>query len=214
MLILGIESYCDETAASVVRDGREILSSVVASQADIHALYGGVVPEIASRMHIENIVPVVSQAVLRAGIDRRDVGAVAVTAAPGLIGALLTGLSFAKAAAYALGRPLVPVHHIKGHVAANYLAFPALEPPFFALVISGGHNLLRRHPRYGRHGYPRLHPRRRRRTRPSTGGAAVGLLSRRKALDELRKAATSAGNPTASPGRNFPTRPSSAPFPG
>ncbi|MBR6740368.1 MAG: tRNA (adenosine(37)-N6)-threonylcarbamoyltransferase complex transferase subunit TsaD [Clostridia bacterium] len=141
MLVLAIESSCDETAAAIVRDGREVLSSVVASQADTHAIYGGVVPEIASRMHIESIFSVVDSCVKQASLHTSDIDAVAVTAAPGLIGALLTGLSFAKAAALALDKPVVPVHHIKGHVAANYIAFPELEPPFFALVISGGHTL-------------------------------------------------------------------------
>ncbi|MDD4164232.1 MAG: tRNA (adenosine(37)-N6)-threonylcarbamoyltransferase complex transferase subunit TsaD [Eubacteriales bacterium] len=142
MLILGIESSCDETAASVVRDGREILSNIVASQADMHALYGGVVPEIASRAHTEAIYGVVENALSEASLSLTDIDAIAVTYAPGLIGALLTGLSFAKGLSYSSEIPLTPVHHIRGHVAANYLAFPELKPPFIALVVSGGHTSL------------------------------------------------------------------------
>ena len=139
MLILGIESSCDETSAAVVRDGREILSNVVATQIDEHRLYGGVVPEIASRRHIENIVPVTEQALAEAGVSMDDIGAVAVTYTPGLIGALLAGVSFAKGLCYASGRELVPVHHLRGHVASLYLTYPDLEPPFIALAVSGGH---------------------------------------------------------------------------
>jgi N6-L-threonylcarbamoyladenine synthase len=141
MLILSIETSCDETAAAVTRDGREVLSSEVYSQIALHAVYGGVVPEIASRKHIETIAQTVSDAVSKAGIAKTELDAVAVTTAPGLIGALLTGLGFAKAAAYALGIPLIPVHHIKGHIAANYIAFPELVPPFTCLVASGGHTM-------------------------------------------------------------------------
>lgn len=144
MKILGIESSCDETAASVVEDGRKLLSSVVASQIDIHAVYGGVVPEIASRAHTEAICGVVENALRQAECTLDDIDAIAVTNAPGLIGALLTGLSFAKGLAFSTGKPLVPVHHIRGHVAANYLAHPDLEPPFISLVVSGGHTSLMR----------------------------------------------------------------------
>lgn len=142
MLILGIESSCDETAAAVVEDGRKVLSSVVASQVDIHALYGGVVPEIASRAHCEAICATVRDALDQAGVDMGDIEAISVTNRPGLIGALLTGLSYAKGLAYSSGKPTVPTHHIRGHVAANYVAFPELKPPFLALVISGGHTSL------------------------------------------------------------------------
>lgn len=144
MKILGIESSCDETAASVVEDGRRLLSSVVASQIDIHAVYGGVVPEIASRAHTEAICGVVENALSQAECTINDIDAIAVTNSPGLIGALLTGLSFAKGLAFSTGKPLVPVHHIRGHVAANYLAHPDLEPPFISLVVSGGHTSLMR----------------------------------------------------------------------
>lgn len=142
MRILGIESSCDETSASVVEDGRDLLSNVVATQISVHALYGGVVPEIASRAHAEAISGVVSEALTSANVTLGDIDAIAVTYAPGLIGALLVGLSFAKGLAYSSGKPLVPVHHIHGHVAANYLAHPELKPPFYALVVSGGHTSL------------------------------------------------------------------------
>ena len=142
MNILAIETSCDETAAAVSRDGRTILSDVVYSQADMHALYGGVVPEIASRKHIEKISLVADQALAQSGLKRREIDAVAATCAPGLIGALLVGANFAKACAQALGKPFIPVHHIRGHIAANYVAFPQLKPPFLALVVSGGHTIL------------------------------------------------------------------------
>ena len=142
MKILAFESSCDETAVGVVEDGRKILSDVIASQADLHALYGGVVPEIASRKHVEAIAALTEQALDQAGCTRSDIDAVAVTYAPGLIGAVLVGLSFAKSVAFGLGVPLIPVHHIRGHIAANYLAFPELEPPFLALAISGGNTLI------------------------------------------------------------------------
>lgn len=141
-LILAIESSCDETACAISRDGREILADVVYSQADMHALYGGVVPEIASRKHIEKVSLVAEQAVRQAGISLSELDAVAATCAPGLIGALLVGANFAKATALALDLPFIPVHHIRGHVAANYVAFPALEPPMTALVASGGHTVI------------------------------------------------------------------------
>ncbi|MBO4366706.1 MAG: tRNA (adenosine(37)-N6)-threonylcarbamoyltransferase complex transferase subunit TsaD, partial [Clostridia bacterium] len=142
MLILGIESSCDETAAAVVEDGRTIRSDVVASQVDLHALYGGVVPEIASRAHTEAIQGVTEEALRQAGVGAGQLDAVAVTCAPGLIGALLTGVSFAKGFAYAAGKPLIPVHHLRGHIAANYLVWPELEPPFIALCVSGGNTEL------------------------------------------------------------------------
>ncbi len=142
MKILAFESSCDETAAAVVEDGRRVLSDAILSQADMHAIYGGVVPEIASRKHIEVIAALSDRALADAGLTKGEIDAVAVTYAPGLIGAVLVGVSFAKAAAYALGVPLIPVHHIRGHIAANYLAFPELEPPFLALCVSGGNTLL------------------------------------------------------------------------
>ena len=142
MKILAFESSCDETAVAVVEDGRTVLSDAIASQADLHALYGGVVPEIASRKHVEAIAALTDQALRQAGCEKSDIDAVAVTYAPGLIGAVLVGLSFAKSVAFALGVPLIPVHHIRGHIAANYLAFPELEPPFLALAISGGNTMI------------------------------------------------------------------------
>ena len=142
MKILAFESSCDETAVAVVEDGRRVLSDAIASQADMHALYGGVVPEIASRKHVEAVAALTDKALADAGVTKRDIDAVAVTYAPGLIGAVLVGLSFAKSVAYALGVPLIPVHHIRGHIAANYLAFPELAPPFLALCMSGGNTLL------------------------------------------------------------------------
>lgn len=142
MLILAVESSCDETAVALVRDGRELLTDQVFSQADLHAVYGGVVPEIASRSHVEVISYLAERALQVAGLEKKDIDAVAVTYAPGLIGALLVGVNFAKAAAMALGVPLIPVHHIRGHIAANYLAFPELKPPFLCLAISGGNTLI------------------------------------------------------------------------
>ena len=142
MNILAVESSCDETAVAVVRDGRTVLSDAIASQADMHALYGGVVPEIASRKHVEAIVPLADEALRRAGVGKKEIDAVAVTYAPGLIGAVLVGVNFAKSAAYALGAPLVPVHHVRGHIAANYIAHPDLEPPFVCLCVSGGNTLI------------------------------------------------------------------------
>ena len=142
MIILSIESTCDETAVALTRDGREILTDQIFSQADLHAVYGGVVPEIASRSHVEVISLLAENALLETGLSRGDIDAVAVSYAPGLIGAVLVGVNFAKAAALALGVPLVPVHHIKGHIAANYLAYPELTPPFLCLAISGGNTLL------------------------------------------------------------------------
>ena len=140
MLILGIESSCDETAVSVVEDCRKIRSSVISTQIEEHKKYGGVVPEIASRRHCENILGVTQKALDDAGVSLSDVDAVAVTYAPGLIGALLVGVNFAKGLAMASGKPLVPVHHIAGHIATNYLSHPQLEPPYLCLVASGGHS--------------------------------------------------------------------------
>ncbi len=140
MKILAIESSCDETAAAVVEDGRKVLSSVIASQVSEHIVYGGVVPEIASRMHAQAISGVVSKAMSDAGVGYGDIDAVAVTYAPGLIGALLVGVNFAKGLAYSTGLPLIPVHHLRSHIAANYITHPELEPPFLCLVVSGGHS--------------------------------------------------------------------------
>ena len=140
--ILGIESSCDETAASVVKNGREVLSNVISSQIDLHTLYGGVVPEIASRKHIERINQVVQQALKEAQMTWDDITAIAVTYGPGLVGALLVGVSFAKSLAFALDKPLVGVHHIEGHISANYIQHKDLEPPFACLVVSGGHTHL------------------------------------------------------------------------
>lgn len=140
--ILAIESSCDETAAAVIKDGRRILSNVVYSQIQLHVPYGGVVPEIASRSHIEKIDAVVQAAMEEAGLSYADLDAIAVTQGPGLVGALLVGVSYAKGLAYALGKPLLAVNHIAGHIAANYLDYPELEPPFLCLVVSGGHSHL------------------------------------------------------------------------
>jgi len=142
MIILAIETSCDETAVAVSRDGREILAEEIFSQVDLHALYGGVVPEIASRNHIQVLTKLVDGVLEKAGLMKRDLDAMAVTYAPGLIGALLVGVNFAKSAAYALGIPLIPVHHIHGHIAANYIAYPELKPPFLCTVVSGGHSQL------------------------------------------------------------------------
>lgn len=142
MNILAIESSCDETAAAISCDGRKILADFVYSQAEMHALYGGVVPEIASRKHIEKVCLVAEGAIKQAGLELCNIDAIAATCAPGLIGALLVGANFAKACAQALNIPFIPVHHIRGHIAANYIAFPELEPPFMALVASGGHTII------------------------------------------------------------------------
>ena len=142
MKILAIETSCDETAAAVVQDGRSVLSSIVHTQIAEHRLYGGVVPEIASRRHVEHIDEVVAQALEQAALTIQDIDAIAVTAGPGLIGALLVGVNYAKGLSFATGKPLIPVHHIRGHVAANYIASPTLEPPFLCLVVSGGHSLI------------------------------------------------------------------------
>lgn len=142
MKILAFESSCDETAAAVVEDGRKICSDIVLSQIDIHHRYGGVVPEIASRAHTEAICTVYERALADAGLSIRDIDAIGVTNRPGLIGALLVGVNFAKSLAFANGLPLIPVNHIEGHIAALYLAYPELEPPFVALIMSGGHTSL------------------------------------------------------------------------
>lgn len=140
MKILGIESSCDETAAAVVEDGRKVLSSVVATQVMEHRQYGGVVPEIASRRHAENIVPVVQKSLTDCNLTLDDIDAVAVTYAPGLIGALLVGVNFAKGLSLATGKPLVPTHHLRSHIASNYISNSELKPPFLCLVASGGHS--------------------------------------------------------------------------
>ncbi|MBR1853118.1 MAG: tRNA (adenosine(37)-N6)-threonylcarbamoyltransferase complex transferase subunit TsaD [Lachnospiraceae bacterium] len=140
--ILAIESSCDETAAAVVKNGRKVLSNVISSQIALHTLYGGVVPEIASRKHIEKINQVIEQALAEAGVALQDIDAIAVTYGPGLVGALLVGVSAAKAISFATGIPLVGVHHISGHISANYIEHPELEPPFVCLVASGGHSHL------------------------------------------------------------------------
>lgn len=142
MIILSVESSCDETAVALTEDGRKILTDCIASQVDLHKLYGGVVPEIASRKHIEAIYGLADQALVNTGLSRADIDAVAVTYAPGLIGAVLVGVNFAKGMALAMDKPLIPVHHIRGHIAANYLAYPELEPPFLCLVVSGGHSMI------------------------------------------------------------------------
>jgi len=142
VLILAIESSCDETAASVVKNGREVLSNVIFSQIDLHTVYGGVVPEIASRKHIEKINQVIEEALTQAGVTLQDITAIAVTYGPGLVGALLVGVSAAKAISFATGIPLVGVHHIEGHISANFIENKDLEPPFVCLVASGGHSHL------------------------------------------------------------------------
>ena len=140
MYILGIESTCDETAAAIVQDGRTLISNVISTSVKEQALYGGVVPEIASRRHVEYISATVEKALADASMEMKDIDAVAVTFAPGLIGAVLVGVNFAKGLSYASGKPLVPVHHLRGHIAANYLTHPDLKPPFLCLVASGGHS--------------------------------------------------------------------------
>lgn len=140
MKILAIESSCDETAAAVVEDGRKVISSVIASQVEEHKLYGGVVPEIASRRHAEAIVPVVKNSLEQAELTLKEIDAIAVTYAPGLIGALLVGVNFAKGLSLSTGLPLVPTHHLRSHIASNYISNPDLKPPFLCLVVSGGHS--------------------------------------------------------------------------
>ena len=142
MICLGIESSCDETAVAIIQDGRKVLANVVSTQIPIHKKFGGVVPEIASRKHLTNIAFVVKQALDDANLDFKDIDYIGVTYGPGLIGALLVGVAYAKSLAYALNIPIVPTHHIAGHIAANYLTYPELKPPFMALVVSGGHSHL------------------------------------------------------------------------
>ena len=142
VLILAIESSCDETAASVIENGRNVLSNIISSQIEIHKEYGGVVPEVASRKHIENINDVVEEALKKAEIDSEKIDAIAVTYGPGLVGALLVGVNFAKGLSYAWNKPLIGVNHIEGHISANYIQDKSLEPPFICLVASGGHTHL------------------------------------------------------------------------
>ena len=142
VLILAIESSCDETSSAVVKNGRYVLSNVISSQIDLHKLYGGVVPEIASRKHVENIDAVIKESLKEANVTFDDIDAIAVTYGPGLVGALLVGLSEAKALAYALNKPLIGVHHIEGHISANYIENKDFEPPYVSLVVSGGHSHL------------------------------------------------------------------------
>ena len=142
MIILSIETSCDETAVAVTRDGREVLSDELVSQTDMHALYGGVVPELASRNHAAHIGRLADSAIKTAGVTKSQIDAIAVTYAPGLIGALLVGVNFAKGLAMALGVPLIPVHHIRGHIAANYIAYPELSPPFLCTIVSGGNSII------------------------------------------------------------------------
>ncbi len=142
MNILAVESSCDETAVAVVRDGRTVLADCISSQIEMHSLYGGVVPEIASRKHVEVITQLADEVLRCSGVAMADIDAVAVTYAPGLIGAVLVGVNFAKSVAYALGVPLIPVHHVRGHIAANYMTHPDLRPPFVCLCVSGGNTII------------------------------------------------------------------------
>ncbi len=150
IVILAIESSCDETAAAVVRNGREVKSNIISSQIDLHTLYGGVVPEIASRKHIEKINQVIEAALAEAKVSLEEIDAIGVTYGPGLVGALLVGVAEAKAIAYAAKKPLIGIHHIEGHIAANFIEHPELKPPFFSLVVSGGHTHLVRVRDYGK----------------------------------------------------------------
>lgn len=142
MICLGIETSCDETSVSIVKDGREVISNIVSTQIEIHKMYGGVVPEIASRKHLSNIAYVVEEALRCANMTFDDIDYIGVTYGPGLVGALLVGVAYAKSLAYAINKPIVPTHHIEGHIAANYLTYKDLKPPFMALVVSGGHSHL------------------------------------------------------------------------
>lgn len=142
MICLGIETSCDETSVSIVKDGREVISNIVSTQIEIHKMYGGVVPEIASRKHLSNIAYVVEEALNTANMTFDDIDYIGVTYGPGLVGALLVGVAYAKSLAYAINKPIVPTHHIEGHIAANYLTYRDLKPPFMALVVSGGHSHL------------------------------------------------------------------------
>jgi N6-L-threonylcarbamoyladenine synthase len=193
-LVLGIESSCDETAAAVVADGRLIRSNIIASQADWHRQFGGVVPENASRMHVEAIIPVIDQALQSAGVGLQDIDVVAATFGPGLVGALLVGLMAAKGLALASGKPFVGVHHIEGHIAANYLSDPELEPPYLCLVVSGAHShlmLVEDYTRYRVLG----------RTRDDAAGEAFDKVARALGLGypggPLLDRAAEGGNPAA-----------------
>src|SRR2546423_1065150 len=177
MLVLGIESSCDETAAAIVRDGREMLSSVISSQIEIHKRFGGVVPELASREHLDKIVPVVEEAFARAGVGKTEIDGVAVTQGPGLVGSLLVGLSFAKAMAYALRKPIVGVNHIEGHIYSVVFENPPIEYPAFALVVSGGHTNLFQVPAPGK--YKVLA-----RTRDAAAGGVACNMALRAASEE------------------------------
>ena len=199
VLILGIETSCDETAAAVVKNGKEVLSNVISSQVALHAEFGGVVPEIASRNHLEKIDEVIRLAVKEAGISMQELTAIAVTVGPGLVGALLVGVSEAKALAFALGKPLIPVHHIEGHIAANFISNPECEPPFVCLVASGGHSHLLIVEDYGK---IRIYGR----TRDDAAGEAFDKVARAVGLGypggpKLEKMAKE-GNPHA---YHFPT---------
>lgn len=199
VLILGIETSCDETATAVVKNGKEVLSNVISSQVALHAEFGGVVPEIASRNHLEKIDEVIRLAVKEAGISMQELTAIAVTVGPGLVGALLVGVSEAKALAFALGKPLVPVHHIEGHIAANFISNPECEPPFVCLVASGGHSHLLLVEDYGK---IRIYGR----TRDDAAGEAFDKVARAVGLGypggpKLEKMAKE-GNPHA---YHFPT---------
>lgn len=199
VLILGIETSCDETAAAVVKNGEEVLSNVISSQVALHAEFGGVVPEIASRNHLEKIDEVIRLAVKEAGISMQELTAISVTVGPGLVGALLVGVSEAKALAFALGKPLVPVHHIEGHIAANFISNPECEPPFVCLVASGGHSHLLLVEDYGK---IRIYGR----TRDDAAGEAFDKVARAVGLGypggpKLEKMAKE-GNPHA---YHFPT---------
>lgn len=199
VLILGIETSCDETAAAVVKNGKEVLSNVISSQVALHAEFGGVVPEIASRNHLEKIDEVIRLAIKEAGISMQELTAIAVTVGPGLVGALLVGVSEAKALAFSLGKPLVPVHHIEGHIAANFISNPECEPPFVCLVASGGHSHLLLVEDYGK---IRIYGR----TRDDAAGEAFDKVARAVGLGypggpKLEKMAKE-GNPHA---YHFPT---------
>ena len=199
VLILGIETSCDETAAAVVKNGEEVLSNVISSQVALHAEFGGVVPEIASRNHLEKIDEVIRLAIKEAGISMQELTAISVTVGPGLVGALLVGVSEAKALAFALGKPLVPVHHIEGHIAANFISNPECEPPFVCLVASGGHSHLLLVEDYGK---IRIYGR----TRDDAAGEAFDKVARAVGLGypggpKLEKMAKE-GNPHA---YHFPT---------
>ncbi|MBP5154792.1 MAG: tRNA (adenosine(37)-N6)-threonylcarbamoyltransferase complex transferase subunit TsaD [Lachnospiraceae bacterium] len=195
-LVLAVESSCDETAAAVVANGRTVLSNIISSQIALHTLYGGVVPELASRKHIENINPVIEAALREAGVSLAQIDVVAVTNGPGLVGALLVGVAEAKAIAWAAGKPLVGVHHIEGHVCANFLEHPELEPPFLCLIVSGGHTHLAVMKDYGE--FEILG-----RTRDDAAGEALDKVARAVGLGypggpKIEKAALS-GRPDAIP---------------